>query len=131
MSNYYKVISGIHAEGGNVYKKGDVFESAYNLERLNFPPTSIKFEKVSEEDPRVLKLKNKSQKPAEPEQEVEEPSVATAVATDPGYSKEELQELKSKDLESIAEELGLDISEVSKSARYRKQELITLILGEE
>ena len=117
----YKLRSGVHAEGGKVYRKGDVFESSCNLLKLNAGPTSIRFEKI-DDGPVSAKPK--------PEPVIQQPKATTEVAN-PGYSKEELEEMKVVDLEGIAEELGLDTSEVSNSSRYRKRELINLIVGEE
>lgn len=120
----YKLRSGVHSEFGKVYKRGDIFQSNCDLLKLNHPPTSIKFEKLSDDD---VELPTKDQKEEAKQPEPEEES---SPGIDCGYSKEELEDLKVKEIEGIAEELGVDLSQVSKSPRYRKQEIIQLLLGE-
>lgn len=123
--NLYRVVAGVHSENGKVYKKGDIVDSKSDLSQMNHPPTSIKFEKV--EDPSISDTfeSNESSVAVLEEEVIEIPDEANSS----GYAREELEQLKIKELESIAEEEGIDISNVTKSTRTRKKDIITAILN--
>lgn len=126
MGQVYKLLSGIHSEGGKVFRKGDIFESNCDLTKLNSPPFSVKFAKV---DDASVKLATGESTNVPAEVAVKEDPESDMEVSDLGYSREELEEMKTKEIESIAEEFGYNISEVTTNPRKRKKELIDLLIG--
>lgn len=108
----FKVLRGKHAEGGKVYKQGDIVDSKSNLNKLN-SPGAIKFQQIIEESKTQVAVA------------VEEPPTVDSSDEDEDYTREELEQFKVGDLKGIAEELGIDLSEAKK-----KDEIISAILGE-
>lgn len=161
----FKVLRGIHCEGGMVYKKGDVVDSKSDLEKLN-RPNSRKFGRVREgakaspgipinevtkneekkrENERIeaeLKQKERQQPGFEEDEDlIFEPEEQSDVATleeepneeeiyEARFDAEELTQLKVSELEQLAAEHEIDISEVSKSPRLRKKQLIERLSAE-
>lgn len=132
----YKVLRGMHVNSGRVWKKDTIIETKSNLIRFNNPDGPAKYELMDDAvkaspgismNEFMIGEENENEEETviavEEKEEVKESSKSA-------YDRSELQDLKVKDLESIAEEQGVDLSEVTRSLRFRKQKLIDAILGE-
>lgn len=103
MPNYFKLLRGVHSEGGNVYRKGDCFESKSNLSVHNHK-NSVRFQKLS-----ALPTKEEQ----------------SALEVSPKYTELELSSLRLTELQQLCEDEEIDIEGLRK-----KREIVDKIVKE-
>lgn len=154
----FRLLRGVHSEGGKVYHKGEVFESNANLLAQNYyrsdkngkptSPFSVKFEEVNRDtinesdlakagrpvhedlasvQPELSDIVDTSKPVEETETDTEGGNVAVIKSP---YTRHELEDMKTAELEELADDMEIDLSKISASARYRKKQLVSAILGE-
>lgn len=111
----FKVLRGSHTEGGRRYSKGDIVDSASDLSKYN-SPGATKFAKVAEAEPAVSATVSVVPPLAEP---------VSLEADGESYTRDELAGFSVAELREIAEDLEVDLGNVSKKA-----DIISTILGE-